>query len=146
MDERELMTRLPALGEDPDPRIARALRLRAGVELAAIRERTRARTAARWGGAFAGATAAAAAAGLLLALVHPTAFAPRPKHPAPLDERIAAAREELDRIAEPDSPAGVEMRLDDRLQSIDRQLRCLETEIVEQTWDAPKGDTPCTES
>ena len=145
IEDDALLARLPDLGEDPDPRLAPALRARAAAELGVIRAAAREREALRWGGWVAGAAAAAAAAGMLLALIRPAAFAPRPKHPAPLDERIAAARAELDGMAEPAVPVAIAPGLDERLRSMDRQLRCLDAQIVEAVWEAPTGGTPCTE-
>jgi len=99
-----------------------------------------------WAGAFAGGAVLAAAAGLILALVHPAAFSPRPAKPAQFDARLALAQQELDQFATEPSTRPGRISIDDRIRSIEHQLRCLDTDLDEIHWNTLKQGSSCTDS
>lgn len=99
-----------------------------------------------WAGAFAGGAALAAAAGLVLALLHPTAFSPRPVRPAQLEARLALAQQELDQFATEPSTRPGRISIDDRIRSIEHQLRCLDSDLDEVHWNTLKQGSSCTDS
>lgn len=99
-----------------------------------------------WAGAFMGGAILAAAAGLVLAFLRPAAFSGHPTPPSRLESRLAWAQQEMDQV-EAEVPVGTgRMSFDDRIQSTEQQLRCLEVDLEDVNWNTLKQDSACTDS
>jgi anti-sigma factor RsiW len=124
--------------------------LAAAVHLEAVRALEPARTAARAGhrrlgaGRLAFGTAGAGIAALALFLV----FSAGPSGETTLEQDLAQAETGMARLYEPvatSAPKGA-AAIDDQMQSIEGEIRCLEMEMENPTWNSLEGGNECTES
>jgi hypothetical protein len=142
------LTRLAARAMEIDPPAAvlRSLTDRATALLPVAVESGVSAEQRWWAGAFTGGALLAAAAGLVLAVLRPTAFSGHPTPPSRLEARLAWAQQELDQLgAEPPARPG-RVTIDDRIHSLERQLRCLDSDVENVNWNTLKAGASCADS